>query len=91
MPLTVMTKSLEVLKLTRPVAEKGNVNSISDAGVAGLMAMAAVDGAFYNVKINLGGISDDKFVKKTREEAERIAAEAKKLADEIRSIVESKL
>ena len=86
-----MAKGLDVLKLTKPVAEKGNANSISDAGVAGLMAMAAVDGAFYNVKINLGGISDDKFVRTTRTEAERIAGEAKKLADEIRSIVESKL
>ena len=90
-PLTVMAKSLEVLKLAKPVAEKGNVNSVSDAGVAGLMALAAVEGAFYNVKINLGGISDDAFAKKTRAEADRIAGEARKVADEIRTIVESKL
>ena len=53
-PLTVMKAALKVLKLTLVVADKGNENSITDAGVAGLMGKAAVDGAAYNVLVNLG-------------------------------------
>ncbi len=90
-PLTVMRKSLEVLKLAIIVAQKGNENSISDAGVAGLMAMAAVDGAWYNVRINLTSLADGDFAAKTKEEAAAIRKEAQGLAVAIRERVESKL
>jgi formiminotetrahydrofolate cyclodeaminase len=90
-PLTVMKKSLEVMKLAKTVAEKGNENSISDAGVAGLMSMAAVDGAAYNVRINLTSLSDHEFVAKTKEETNAIRKEAETLARNIRERVESKL
>ena len=90
-PLVVMKKSLEVLRLVKPVAQKGNQNSLSDAGVAGLMAMASVEGAFYNVKINLAGVADKSFTDQMRREAQQVHDEARKLADEIRAIVESKL
>ena len=90
-PLTVMKKSVEALKLVKVVAEKGNVNSISDAGVAGLMGMAAVDGAWYNVRINLSSLTDSNFVTKTKEEASHIRKEAVALSESIRDQVESKL
>jgi len=90
-PLTVMKKSLEVMKLARIVAEKGNENSISDAGVAGLMAMAAVESARYNVRINLTSLADSDFVTKTKSEAAAIGEEAEALATVIRQRVESKL
>ncbi len=90
-PLTVMRKSREVLKLSRTVADKGNENSISDAGVAGLMAMAAVDGAWYNVRINLSSLTDEQFVSSTKTEADGIRAEARTLAAAIRERVESML
>lgn len=90
-PLTVMKKSREVLRLAKTVAEKGNENSISDAGVAGLMGMAAVDGAAYNVKINLASLSDREFVAKTKERADAIRKEAETLARSISERVESKL
>lgn len=90
-PLTVMKKSLQALKLARVVAEKGNQNSITDAGVAALMALAAVHGARYNVRINLTSINDQKFVRKLKEEAAVITSEAEGLAAQIRELVESKL
>jgi formiminotetrahydrofolate cyclodeaminase len=43
------------------VAEKGNPNTLSDAGVAGLTARAAADGAYYNVLINLPSVNDRAF------------------------------
>jgi glutamate formiminotransferase/formiminotetrahydrofolate cyclodeaminase len=90
-PLTVMKKSLEALKLAEVVAEKGNVNSVSDAGVAGLMGMAAVDGAWYNVRINLSSLADANFVSQTTEEAAAIREEASAVSERIKKQVESKL
>ena len=90
-PLTVMRKALEVLKMTEPVAKKGNENSITDAGVAGLMAMAAIEGAGYNVKINLTSIEDKAFVNKLTGEANEIIKEGQQIADRIKQRVESKL
>ncbi|UCC44946.1 MAG: glutamate formimidoyltransferase, partial [Candidatus Zixiibacteriota bacterium] len=90
-PLTVMKTSLEVLGLARTVAAKGNVNSISDAGVAGLMGMAAVEGAGYNVRINLSSLKDRKVAEGIRSEATEISQKAQEVADEIRRLVEEKL
>ncbi|MCK4461652.1 MAG: cyclodeaminase/cyclohydrolase family protein, partial [candidate division Zixibacteria bacterium] len=90
-PLEVMKKSLETLKLARVVAEKGNQNSITDSGVAGLMAIASVHGAGYNVRINLTSINDQAFVTKLNGEVAVITKEAEDLASQIRKMVESKL
>jgi glutamate formiminotransferase/formiminotetrahydrofolate cyclodeaminase len=90
-PLEVMRKSLEGLKLARIVAEKGNENSITDAGVAGLMGSAAIEGARYNVRINLTSITDESFVKELTAASDSIKAEAEGVAAEIKKLVESKL
>ena len=57
-PLAVLEACPEVLDLAAQVADKGNANSLSDAGVAGLMGRSAAYGAYYNVLINLAGIED---------------------------------
>ncbi len=90
-PLTVMNKALAALKMIETVANKGNENSITDAGVAGLMAMASIEGAGYNVKINLTSISDKTFVKKLTSEADAIIKEGQEIAARIKQRVESKL
>lgn len=88
-PLTVMQKSFEVLKMAEVVANKGNENSVTDAGVAGLMAMAAIEGAGYNVKINLVDLQDKAFVKKLTKEANEIISQGKEIAERIKNRVES--
>ena len=90
-PLKVMTKSLAAMELALVVAQKGNVNSISDAGVAGLMAYAAIEGAGYNVRINLGSLTDKAFVEKMRTASTEIRAKGAALAEKIRTTVEEKL
>ncbi len=90
-PLTVMEKSLEALKLAKIVAEKGNPNSITDVGVAALMADSAIKGAALNVRINLSGFEDEEYVKSINEAMKKIRSEADKLAKEIEDIVESKI
>ena len=90
-PLEVMKKSLEALKLARIVAAKGNQNSITDAGVAGLMGMAAVDGARYNVRINLKSLADTAFVERLTAESNSLRKEAEAVAQEVRRLVEARL
>ena len=90
-PFTVMEKCLDALKQAKIVADKGNENSITDAGVAGLIGLAGVEGADYNVRINLTSINDKSFVADLRAKAEKVRTEAKEVADQIRKQVESKL
>jgi glutamate formiminotransferase/formiminotetrahydrofolate cyclodeaminase len=90
-PLTVMKSALEVLKLANIVAVKGNQNSVSDAGVAGLMGLTAIEGAGYNVRINLGTLKDQNYVASMRREVQTVREHAMTLADEIRQHVESRL
>jgi glutamate formiminotransferase/formiminotetrahydrofolate cyclodeaminase len=90
-PLETAGYAMQVIELARDVAEYGNVNSVSDAGVAALMAKAAVDGAIYNVKINLGGLEDKEFVESMRAKAAELTDKSRVLADEVKKIVESKM
>ncbi|MCP4965895.1 MAG: glutamate formimidoyltransferase [bacterium] len=52
-PLEVMENAVSALKLAHTAAADGNPNSVSDAGVAGICALAAAQGASLNVRINL--------------------------------------
>ncbi len=76
-PLEVLEKAVDAVSLARIAAAKGNRNSLSDAGVAGLAAQTAGEGAYYNVLINLGGIKDAKFT----DQVKRRAAAARKTLD----------
>jgi glutamate formiminotransferase/formiminotetrahydrofolate cyclodeaminase len=90
-PLQVMEGGLEALKLSQIVVEKGNPNMSSDAGVSALTAKTAVDGAYYNVRINLNSIEDQDFVTPTREKVDALRKEALLLSQEIEKKVEEKL
>jgi glutamate formiminotransferase/formiminotetrahydrofolate cyclodeaminase len=90
-PLETAGKALKVMELSKTVAEKGNVNSVSDAGVAALMAKAAIDGAIYNVKINISGFEDRDFVNDMNAKVNDLHDKSNLLTEEIRNIVESKL
>ncbi|KPL01129.1 MAG: hypothetical protein AMJ91_01595 [candidate division Zixibacteria bacterium SM23_73_3] len=90
-PLQVMEKGLLAIKLSQIVVEKGNPNMLSDAGVSALTAKTAVDGAYYNVRINLNSIEDQDFVTSTKEKADALKGEAMLLSQEIERKVEEKL
>jgi glutamate formiminotransferase/formiminotetrahydrofolate cyclodeaminase len=57
-PLEVLERSLEAAALALAVAEDGNPNSVSDAGVAGACALAAAEGAALNVRINIPNLEN---------------------------------
>jgi len=90
-PLETAKLSLAVLELAKDVASNGNVNSVTDAGVAALMAKAAIEGAIYNVKININGFEDKEFVDKMNSGAAELIEKSNNLANEIKGIVESKI
>jgi glutamate formiminotransferase / formiminotetrahydrofolate cyclodeaminase len=80
-PFRVMEVACASLDVIRAMAENGNPNSVSDAGVGALCAKAGVMGAFMNVRINAAGYEDKSFaadiVTKGKEIEERaIASEA---------------
>ncbi|HKC81854.1 MAG TPA: glutamate formimidoyltransferase [Gemmatimonadaceae bacterium] len=57
-PLETARASVEVAQIAALVAEKGNSNAVTDAGVAALLAEAACKGADYNVRINVSALED---------------------------------
>jgi formiminotetrahydrofolate cyclodeaminase len=61
-PLQLLELCAEAVALLKIIGEKGNKNSLSDAGVAVLMLEAACEGAAMNVRINLANITDLSFV-----------------------------
>ena len=77
-PLETMRETRELISLCEIVSKKGNKNALSDAAVGAIMAEAAAESAYLNVKINVPGIKDEKFVKEVVQEAEEILEELKK-------------
>ena len=90
-PLGVLEDALVAVELAETVASKGNPNCLSDAGVAGLTARAAADGAFYNVLINLPSVSDTSFTSDVKKRAVTAADEIRKRADALHQQVVAKL
>lgn len=90
-PLDAAKESLEVLKLQKVFADYGNPNAITDVGVGALLACAGLEGALFNVLINLGGISDTAYVSEIRKQCELLLKEGKELKEETLKIVYSKL
>jgi glutamate formiminotransferase/formiminotetrahydrofolate cyclodeaminase len=59
-PLAVASRSLEVLRLALELAEVGNKNAISDAAAAGYLAIASIQTAEKNVRINIQSLKAKK-------------------------------
>ena len=90
-PLRTMKAAYKAFDVVRAMAEEGNPNSVSDAGVGALAARSAVMGACLNVKINAAGLKDRETAEKLVNEANEIQALAQQAEKEILEIVESKI
>jgi glutamate formiminotransferase/formiminotetrahydrofolate cyclodeaminase len=90
-PLRVMKRSFESMEIIKAMAETGNPNSVTDAGVGALAARSAVMGAFLNVKINASGMQDKIFVEKILAEGTQIQESAIAMESEILALVNSKI
>ncbi len=90
-PFKVMELSLATFEVIKAMAEIGNPNSITDAGVGALCARTAIRGAFLNVKVNASGLSDKVFVADLLAKGNAIETAAATLETEIMTLVDSKL
>jgi formiminotetrahydrofolate cyclodeaminase len=90
-PLKTMRECYKALELARVVAEKGNVNSVSDAGVAALVANTGVQSAGMNVMINVKFIKDKEFTEKVLEGVINLTRKSGELNKEIMRIVTQKI
>ena len=90
-PFKTMELCYGCMEVAKAMAEIGNPNSVTDAGVGALAARSGVIGAFLNVKINAAGLNDKEFAAKIIADGEAIVEKAKALEAEILKIVDSKI
>jgi len=90
-PLDVMELAVGMLPHTLEIAKKGNVNSVSDVGVAGMMLRDALEGAALNVMINLPGLEDKVKAAEFKSRVEKLLAEGKQIAEDIQTTAWAKL
>ena len=87
-PLRTMSAASNALVMLEPMIEKGNQNSVTDAGVGVLCVRAAVQGAYMNVLVNAKGLKDVSFAQQVIEEAKNILSKTNLKADELVKKVE---
>jgi glutamate formiminotransferase/formiminotetrahydrofolate cyclodeaminase len=90
-PLETAQACAEVAELALAIAERGNTNAASDAGVAALLAEAGCVGASYNVRINVAALSDRQRGAPLAVEVKELVARTRELARRTAEIVERKL
>jgi glutamate formiminotransferase/formiminotetrahydrofolate cyclodeaminase len=90
-PLETMRVALQAMDVAEAMAEHGNPNSVSDAGVGAMAIRSGVLGARLNVLINCGALEDADYVSRMRQEADELAERAMDLERQILEKVSVKL
>ncbi|MDP2335441.1 MAG: glutamate formimidoyltransferase [Bacteroidota bacterium] len=90
-PFEVMQTAFQSLEVIGAMAETGNPNSVSDAGVGALCARTAVYGAYLNIRINAGGLADKAFTEDILKKAASLLQKTLTKEAEILKLVESKI
>jgi glutamate formiminotransferase / formiminotetrahydrofolate cyclodeaminase len=90
-PLSVMETAFRAFELIRYMAENGNPNSISDAGVGVLALRTCIRGAFLNVRINSASLDDKAFVSDVLKKGADIEKQALLLEENILTVVNQKI
>ncbi|MCL2452929.1 MAG: cyclodeaminase/cyclohydrolase family protein [Alphaproteobacteria bacterium] len=90
-PLKAVKSCFEVIHIAEAIAGKGNLNVISDAGVAVLAAHAGLRSAALNVFINAKAIKDRDFAEKQIAEVNALLAEANTLTESVYQTVRAKM
>lgn len=90
-PLQVMEVAYDSMEIIKAMAETGNPNSVSDAGVGALCARTAVIGAYMNVRINAAGYPDKEYANEIVARGKEIQDKAIALENDILKIVNGKI
>ncbi len=90
-PFETMQLCFDSMEVMKAMAEQGNPNSVTDAGVGAIAARAGVHGAYLNVKVNASGLHDKDFSTSIINRATVLLQKARQLEEDILKIVESKI
>jgi formiminotetrahydrofolate cyclodeaminase len=85
-PYNTAVLCLRVMDIATKMLKKGNKNAASDAAVSGLLGYAALNGALYNVKINLNSIKDDQYIQQIKKEVENLTLKGEELLSTIKAL-----
>ncbi len=86
-PLETMKTAFSAFPLLKEMVVEGNQNSVTDAGVGALCALTAIEAAYYNVLINISGLTGEQIKSKYKSEADKILEEAKVFSSDIKTLV----
>ncbi|MBN1679207.1 MAG: glutamate formimidoyltransferase [Anaerolineae bacterium] len=89
-PLNVARLALNAMELAEQVAKHGNKNAASDAGVAALMGLAAVEGAAFNVLVNTASFDDADLTDRYKNDITALVARARELRDSVVAAAEER-
>jgi len=90
-PFKTMNLAYDSMEVIAAMAESGNPNSVSDAGVAALAARSSVIGAYLNVKINTADLEDKKFSEDILLKGQQLVDKAVSREEEILELVNKKI
>lgn len=90
-PMEIMRKAYEGIKIHERMGQIGTMIAISDVGCGVAFMKAALESGSLNVIINLNAIKDQTFVEETRKEMNQLLKDGKRIADETFDLVVSKL
>ncbi len=90
-PFKIMTLAYDSMEVIAAMAESGNPNSVTDAGVAALAARSSVIGAYLNVKINTADLDDKAFSQDILSKGQDLVDKASEMENQILEIVNSKI
>ncbi|MBS3808302.1 MAG: glutamate formimidoyltransferase [Bacteroidales bacterium] len=90
-PYRIMERSFEAFEVIEAMVEKGNPNSVTDAGVGALAVRSAIKGAYMNVRINATDMDDQQFVDDIIQKGRQIVQMAEEKEREILEKVENKM
>lgn len=90
-PFRVMEKAYEAYEVIRAMADKGNPNSITDAGVGAMAIRSSIKGACLNVEINVKNLEDKDFALDILSRAKDLESRSCEAEKEILDLIESRL
>jgi len=89
-PLNVARMAIEAMQLAEQVARLGNHTAASDAAVAALMGLAAVEGAALNVRVNAASFEDRALAARYTDDSAALVAQARALRDSAIALAEER-
>ncbi len=89
-PMEIMRKAYQGIKIHERMGQIGTKLAISDVGCGVAFLKAALISGQLNVLINLGAIKDENFINETTAEMDQLIEEGGKIADETLNSVISK-